>query len=361
KYFGAKIIPSRGAWIEIETGLDEALYVRIDRKRKFPVTALLRIFGFESNDAIIAAFSKQDDTALNYIRNTLAKDSTNDANEAFLEIYKRIRLGELATVDNARQFLKALFSPERYDLSLVGRYKFNERLDLDLENIEHASRTLTGGDLVHVISRVIKLNLTPNAQQDDIDHLGNRRVRAVGELLQQRLRVGFTRMKKAIQDRMSTLDVFIVTPAQLINSRPVMAVLKEFFTTNQLSQFMDQDNILSELEHLRRLSALGQGGLTRERAGFEVRDAHPSHYGRICPIQTPEGPNIGLVVHLANFSKVNSFGILETPYRKVVDGVIAPGLDYLTAFQELEVSIASATALYDENGKLLGPKVQARV
>lgn len=360
KYFGAKIIPSRGAWIEIETGLDDALYVRIDRKRKFPVTALFRIFGLESNEAILDAFAKNDD-GLDYLKNTLAKDSTGNANEAYLEIYKRIRLGELATVDNARQFLEALFSQERYDLSLVGRYKFNERLDMNLEKIQDQPRTLTSDDLVRVISRVIHLNLTPGAQQDDIDHLGNRRIRAVGELLQQRLRVGFTRMKKAIQDRMSTLDVYTVTPAQLINSRPVMAVLKEFFTTNQLSQFMDQDNILSELEHLRRLSALGQGGLTRERAGFEVRDAHPSHYGRICPIQTPEGPNIGLVIHLANFARVNSFGILETPYRKVVGGVITDELVYLTAFQELESNIASATASYDTEGKLLGPKVQARL
>ena len=361
KYFGAKIIPSRGAWIEIETGLDDALYVRIDRKRKFPVTALLRTFGLESNEAIIKSFSAFGEDVITYVQNTLAKDSTTNASEAFLEIYKRIRLGELATVENARQFLENLFASDRYDLSLVGRYKFNERLDMDLENIDSASRVLTSQDLLNVIARVIRLNLTPNAQQDDIDHLGNRRVRAVGELLQQRLRVGFTRMKKAIQDRMSTLDVYTITPAQLINSRPVMAVLKEFFTTNQLSQFMDQDNILSELEHLRRLSALGQGGLTRERAGFEVRDAHPSHYGRICPIQTPEGPNIGLVVHLANFAKVNSFGIIETPYRKVTNGIITPELVYLTAFQELESNIASATAEYDSSGKLLGAKVQARV
>ncbi|PIR69703.1 MAG: DNA-directed RNA polymerase subunit beta [Candidatus Niyogibacteria bacterium CG10_big_fil_rev_8_21_14_0_10_46_36] len=361
KFFGAKIIPSRGAWIEIETGSDNALYVRIDRKRKIPVSALLRIFGYETDEVIKDAVSKVDNGPVSFMEETLERDPTSTVDEAYVEIYKRIRPGEFATIDNARELLEGMFSPDRYDLSVVGRYKINERLRFPLEKIEEGSRILTKEDLIEVIRRIIDFNNTPSATPDDIDHLGNRRIRGVGELLQQRLRVGFTRMKRIIQDRMSTLDIYTMTPAQLINSRPVMAVLKEFFTTNQLSQFMDQDNILAELEHLRRVSALGQGGLTRERAGFEVRDAHPSHYGRICPIQTPEGPNIGLVLHLASFARVNNFGILETPYRKVVDGIITDEINYLTAFQELEVNIAPTTIPYEENGKILDEKVPARV
>ncbi|MDP2676116.1 MAG: DNA-directed RNA polymerase subunit beta [bacterium] len=360
KFFGAKIIPSRGAWIEIETGSDNTLYVRIDRKRKIPVSALLRIFGFETDESIKDAFHGADKGSVSFMEETLDRDPTSTVDEAYVEIYKRIRPGEFATIDNARELLEGMFSPERYDLSVVGRYKINERLGFPLDKIEEASRTLRKEDLVEVIRRIIDFNNTPHASPDDIDHLGNRRIRGVGELLQQRLRVGFTRMKRIIQDRMSTLDIYTMTPAQLINSRPIMAVLKEFFTTNQLSQFMDQDNILAELEHLRRVSALGQGGLTRERAGFEVRDAHPSHYGRICPIQTPEGPNIGLVLHLASFARVNDFGILETPYRKVVNGIITDEITYLTAFQELEENIAPSTISYDENGKILQEKVPAR-
>jgi len=361
KFFGAKVIPSRGSWIEIETGSDNVLYVRIDRKRKFALTTLLRIFGFEDTNEIENTFSKIDTGETSYIKSTLNKDTATTKEEAYVEIYKRIRLGELATVDNAREFLEAMFSPDRYDLSVIGRYKVNERLGFPLKDIDKASHILTKEDFTSIINHIIELNNTPFAIPDDIDHLGNRRIRGVGELLQNRLRVGFTRTKRAIQDRMSTLDILTVTPLQLINSRPIMAVLKEFFTTNQLSQFMDQDNILAELEHLRRVSALGQGGLTRERAGFEVRDAHPSHYGKICPIQTPEGPNIGLVVHFAIFSRTNDFGILETPYRKVVKGVITPEVVYLSAFQEILYNIASATADYDESGKILTEKVHARV
>ncbi|MBI2609882.1 DNA-directed RNA polymerase subunit beta [Candidatus Giovannonibacteria bacterium] len=362
KFFGAKIIPSRGAWIEIETDLDQAIYARIDRKRKIPITSLLRIFGIDTNEKILKRFEKVDDGEVAFIKKTLDKDITKSAGDAFVEIYKRIRPGEPATVENAKELLSAMFSEERYDLSLVGRYKLNQRLGLpDVKKNTREGRTLSGDDLVNIISFIIKLNNTPNAEADDIDHLGNRRIRSVGELLQQRLRVGLTRMKRTIQDRMSTLDVLTLTPAQLINARPFMAVIKEFFTTNQLSQFMNQINVLSELEHLRRLSALGPGGLTRERAGFEVRDVHPSHYGRICPIETPEGPNIGLVVHLSGYARVNEYGVLETPYRKVKNGKITDEVIYMTAFEEARYKIAHAGINYDNAGNILDEVVEGRL
>lgn len=358
KLFGAKIIPSRGAWIEIETDTDNSLTVRIDRKRKISAAALLRVFGLENNKDIEEKIRKYDTGDESFVTKTLEKDSTKNADEAFVEIYKRIRPGEFATVENARELLTAMFGAERYDLSSVGRYKLNRRLGLDEKK---ASRVLDAEDLVAIIGHLITLNNTPQAMPDDIDHLGNRRVRSVGEMLQQRLRVGLTRMRRTIQDRMSTLDITVLSPAQLINSRHFAAVLKDFFTSNQLSQFMDQKNILSELEHLRRLSALGPGGLTRDRAGFEVRDVHPSHYGRICPITTPEGQNIGLVVHLAAYARVNSYGILETPYRKVKNGKLTDEILYFTAHDEANYNIAHIGVAMDENGKLLGDFVEARV
>jgi len=360
KLFGAKIIPNRGAWIEIETDIDNAIYVRIDRKRKIPVTAFLRIFGLKDSKDIEKTFTKTDNGEFNYIKKTLEKDESLNIDEAYVEIYKRIRPGEMATVENAKEILGDMFSSSRYDLSAVGRYKFNQRLGLSLDSVKKAPKILSAEDLTAVVSEVINLNNNPEAQPDDIDHLGNRRIRAVGELLQNQLRVGMARMRRNIQDRMSTLDPDILTPFNLINSRLFSAVLKKFFTTSQLSQFMNQKNILDELEHLRRLSALGPGGLTKERAGFEVRDVHISHYGRICPIETPEGPTIGLVVHLASYARLNEFGILETPYRRVKNGVITQETVYLDASEESKYNIAHSNILFDKEGRIVDEEVEAR-
>ncbi|MBI2039001.1 MAG: DNA-directed RNA polymerase subunit beta [Candidatus Niyogibacteria bacterium] len=360
KYFGAKIIPSRGAWIELETEADGAIYARIDRKRKFPVTMLLRILGLEAEEDIKKTFGDVDSGETAHMTQTLEKDSTKNAEEAYVEVYKRIRPGELATVENARELFDGMFSPDRYDLSAVGRHKLNNRLGLD-RNVRKDARTLALDDLTLIIRHIIQMNNDPMAQPDDIDHLGNRRIRGVGEMLQQKLRVGMMRIKRTAQDRMSTLDIFTLTPAQLINTRPFMAAVKEFFTTSQLSQFMRQENVLSELEHLRRLTAMGPGGLTKERAGFEVRDVHPSHYGRICPIQTPEGPNIGLVVHLSSFVRINDMGILESPYAKVHKGVVTKEIVYLTAFDEARYNIAAAGMKMDEKGRILENEVEGRV
>ena len=361
RYFGAKIIPGRGAWIEIETDFDNAIYARIDRKRKIPVTSLLRIFGIATEEEILKRFEKVDTSEARFIKKTLEKDPSKTLEESYIEVYKRIRPGEPATPENARELLGGMFSEERYDLSEVGRFKLDQRLGIQTDRSKGQGRVITGDDLVNIISYIINLNNTPNSEADDIDHLGNRRIRAVGEMLQQRLRVGMTRVKRTIQDRMSTLDLATLTPAQLLNARPFMAILKEFFTTNQLSQFMNQVNVLSELEHLRRLSALGPGGLTRERAGFEVRDVHPSHYGRICPIETPEGPNIGLVMHLAGFARVNEYGILETPYRKVEKGKITSKILYMTAFEEARHNIAHAGINFEPNGEISDEQVEGRI
>lgn len=312
-WYGAKIIPNRGAWLEIDTDNAGVIGVKIDRKRRIPITALLRVFGMSGNEEILSAFKDIDtDPDFKYIALTLEKDASNNADEGYKEVYKRIRPGDLATVDNARSLINAMFfNFERYDLSEVGRYKFNQRLDLDPKNED---RLLSQADLVAVIKEVIRLN-NSQVPADDIDHLSNRRVRAVGELIQARYRVGLARMVRIAKDRMSLADLETVTPAQLIHVRPIVAATQEFFSSSQLSQFMDQTNPLAELEHKRRLSAMGPGGLSRERAGFEVRDVHRSHYGRLCPITTPEGPNIGLVAHLATYARVNDFGFIETPYR----------------------------------------------
>ncbi len=360
KLFGAKIIPSRGAWVEIEIDIDNAIYVRIDRKRKVAVSTFLKMFGFKSAEDIEKAFKHIKPGDIDYIRKTLEKDESKTVDEAYIEIFKRIRPGEMATASNARELLDDMFSESKYDLSLVGRYKMNQRLGRNLEKVKTEKRTIAKEDLIDIITEIIKLNDTPDAQPDDIDHLGNRRVRAVGEMFQQRLRVGMSRMRKAIQDRMSTMDAELMSPSQLINARPFAATLKDFFTTNQLSQYMNQQNILSELEHLRRLSAMGPGGLTRERAGFEVRDVHSSHYGRICPIQTPEGPNIGLVVHLATYSRLNDYGIIETPYRKVKNAKVTDEIVYLDALEEIKYNIAHASVPYDEKGYFTEDMVEAR-
>lgn len=315
--FGAKIIPNRGAWLEIETGIDGVIYVKIDRKRKIAVTTLLRAFGFEKDADIKKLFTEVDTQEWNYIDETIAKDITKTRGEAYKEVYKRIRPGDLATEENAKSMIDTMFfNFERYDFGSVGRYRLNERLRMNRPDTEE-NRVLNVDDLVAVVAEIIRMNNDPNAQADDIDHLGNRRVRGAGELVQNKLRVGITRMARNIRDRMSTCDIETVVPGLIINSRPVAAVIKEFFSSSQLSQFMDQVNPLAELEHKRRLSAMGPGGLTRERAGFEVRDVHHSHYGRICPVETPEGPNIGLVGHMACYARVNEYGFLETPYMSV--------------------------------------------
>lgn len=313
--YGAKIVPNRGAWLEIDTDNAGVIGVKIDRKRRIPITALLRIFGLKTNEEIIEAFKDIDTNPdIKYIQTTLEKDASSNADEGYKEVYKRIRPGDLATADNARSLIDAMFfNFDRYDLSEVGRYKFNQRLDFPKN---HDSRLLSLEDMVAVIKEIIRLNNT-NEPADDIDHLANRRVRAVGELVQARYRVGLARMARICKDRMSLADLETVTPAQLIHVRPIVAATQEFFSSSQLSQFMDQTNPLAELEHKRRLSAMGPGGLSRERAGFEVRDVHRSHYGRLCPITTPEGPNIGLVAHLATYARINDFGFIETPYQLV--------------------------------------------
>ena len=372
RYFGAKIIPARGVWIEIESESDGGIYIRIDKKRKFPAVALLRAMGYETNEMILKAFdlAVKPPSVLGgltaksveeTIKISLAKDGVKSLNDSCIEIYKRLRDGDMATADNAREFINSLFTAERYDLSPVGRFRFNQRFLKSMEKDEMDRRIISKEDLVTVISHIIVLNNTPFAKADDIDHLGQRRVRFVGEILQQKVRTGMMQIKRNIQDRMSIIDVDTAMPIAIINQRPLQARIKEFFTTNQLSQFMAQENVLCEMEHLRTLSALGPGGLTRERAGLEVRDVHPSHYGRVCPIHTPEGPNIGLILHLSTYAKINDFGIIETPYIKVKNGKITGEIVYLNALEEEKYNIAHAGIPYDEHGKITEEKVEARI
>ncbi|HET7076155.1 MAG TPA: DNA-directed RNA polymerase subunit beta, partial [Chloroflexia bacterium] len=319
KMFAAKLIPNRGAWLEFETSNKDLLSVKVDRKRKIPVTILLRAIGYAQDEQIeelFAAVNTNPDH--NYIRATIDKDTTHTEEEAIIDLYKRLRPGDPPTLDNAKNLLNSLlFNPRRYDLAKVGRYKLNKRLGLD---VSLATRVLTKEDLVQIVATMIRLN-NEQGRADDIDHLGNRRVRAVGELIQTQFRIGLLRMERVIKERMSIQDPESVAPNGLINIRPVVAAMREFFGGSQLSQFMDQTNPLSELTHKRRLSALGPGGLSRDRAGFDVRDVHNSHYGRICPIETPEGPNIGLIGSLATYAKINDFGFIETPYRQVLNAV----------------------------------------
>ncbi len=360
QYFGAKIIPARGAWVEIESEADGAIYVKIDRKRKFPVTTLLRVMGAKFDKDMFDLF-KHNPHAKAVLEATFDKDTASTEDEAYIEIHKRLRDGDLATADNAREYIKSIFSEERYDLSRVGRRHFNQRFGMSIDDRELARQTVSLDDIVRIVSHIIELNNTKGALPDDIDHLGFRRVRYIGELLQQKVRVGMSRMKRNIQDRMSTVDAETTFPIQFINPRPLQASIKEFFTTNQLSQFMDQQNILSEIEHLRTLSALGPGGLTRERAGFEVRDVHTSHYGRVCPIHTPEGPNIGLILRLSTHARINEFGIIETPYVKVKDGRVTDEIEYLNALEEEKLKIAHAATPYDESGLIVNEMVEVRV
>lgn len=364
KFFGAKIIPSRGAWIEFETEVDNVIYVRIDRKRKFPVTSLLRVFADrdeqELNDEQLVKIFADKGLDISFLQNTLAKDHAKTTLDSFVEIYKRLRDSDLATPTNSKEFVRGLFDREKYDLSSVGRVRFNQRFNQPLPEKDEESRVLSFNDIVTIISHIITLNTSKNAEGDDIDHLGFRRVRCVGEMLQAKLKVGMMQMKRNIQDRMSTVDTMTLLPVQIISPRPLQARLKEFFSTNQLSQFMNQENILAELEHLRTLSALGPGGLTRERAGLEVRDVHSSHYGKVCPIHTPEGPNIGLILHLSSYARVNDFGIIEAPYCRVKDGQITNEIVYLNALEEERYVVAHAGVAYDEKGRLLEEFVEAR-
>ncbi len=361
KLFGAKIIPSRGAWIEIETDFDKVLYVRIDRKRKFAVTTLLRAFGATTDSDILELFKDSSKEIKEYIEKTLAKDHVKTEAEAYTEIYRRLRDGDLATADNAREFFKALFDTDRYDLQKVGRFRFNSRFNLPTTGKDAERKTLSLHDLFLVVNHILELNITPGAEEDDIDHLGSRRVRYVGELLQQKFRIGMAQIKRNMQNRMSTVETDVTLPIQFIMPKPLQARLKEFFTTNQLSQFMGQENALAEIEHLRQLSALGPGGLNRSRAGFEVRDVHTSHYGRLCPIHTPEGPNIGLILHLSVFARINEFGMIETPYAKVKDGVVTKEINYLNALEEEKYAIAHGATPVDEKGQIQKELVEARI
>lgn len=361
KYFGAKIVPSRGAWIEINTEQDNVIYARIDKKRKIPITSLLMAFGANSASKIESYFEKIDNGEVSYIKKTLEKDTAKTIEDSYMELYRRLRPGELVSFESSQNYINTLFDSAHYDLSLIGRYRMNFRLGFSLDNIKSQPKTVVLNDLIAIISKIIELNNTPGAMADDIDHLGNRRVRAVGELLQQRMRIGMTRIKRNIQDRMSTFDAATLTPTQLINNRLIIAVIKDFFATNPLSQFMSQKNALDELEHLRRLTALGPGGLTRERAGFEVRDVHSSHYGRICPIHTPEGTNIGLVVYLSAYARLNEYGFLETPYRKVKNAKVTDEIIYLDALDEAKYNIAHAGINYNQKtGEILDEEVGAR-
>lgn len=358
KYFGAKVIPNRGVWIELESDPDGTIYVRIDKKKKFPVTALLRALGLSSDADIQKLF--KDETAKAVIANSLAKDPSKTKEEAYVEIYRKLRDGDLATPENAKDFIETLFGEERYDLSPVGRFRFNKRFDLDMSDKEMSRKTLSAEDIAIIVNHIIVLNSTPGSKPDDIDHLGSRRVRFVGELLQQKIFMGMTQIKRNVQDRMSTIDASNALPIQVVNQRPLQARIKEFFTTNQLSQFMNQENVLAEIEELRTLSALGPGGLTRERATLEVRDVHTSHYGRVCPIHTPEGPNIGLILRLSIYARINDFGIIETPYVKVKNGKITDEVVYLNALEEEKYVIAHAGTKYDEKGNL-PDEVEARI
>lgn len=408
--YGAKVIPGRGAWLEFETSAAGALFVKIDRKRKLAVTTLLRALGV-TDAQMKDAFKHVDLGKLNYIDATLGKDTSRGVNESLIEVYRRLRPGDQATVENARELLVNMFYDfKRFDFSRVGRYKINKRLDMDIPNTVE-NRIMRLEDLVAIIAEVIRLNNTQEPA-DDIDSLANRRVKLVGELIQRQFRIGLLRMERNTKDRMSMCEIETVTPAQLINARPIVAAVREFFASSQLSQFMDQINPLSELAHKRRLSSMGPGGLSRERAGFEVRDAHATHYGRICAVETPEGANIGLVLNLASYARINDYGFIETPYRKVINAVTAKNsvghiasvnlenekgktivkagqkitadqakklaeiktritwpvkavvtrdIVYLNAADEVSAIIANASEEFDTNGHFLNQRISARI
>ncbi|EID08726.1 DNA-directed RNA polymerase subunit beta [Mycobacterium xenopi] len=360
-----KVIPSRGAWLEFDVDKRDTVGVRIDRKRRQPVTVLLKALGW-TNEQITERFGFSE-----IMMSTLEKDNTVGSDDALLDIYRKLRPGEPPTKESAQTLLENLFFKEkRYDLARVGRYKVNKKLGLNTENAP-TTTTLTEEDVVATIEYLVRLHeghatmkvpggVEVPVETDDIDHFGNRRLRTVGELIQNQIRVGMSRMERVVRERMTTQDVEAITPQTLINIRPVVAAIKEFFGTSQLSQFMDQNNPLSGLTHKRRLSALGPGGLSRERAGLEVRDVHSSHYGRMCPIETPEGPNIGLIGSLSVYARVNPYGFIETPYRKVVNGVVTDEIVYLTADEEDRHVVAQANSPIDEDGRFTEPRVLVR-
>ena len=350
--FVCKVIPSRGAWLEMEVDKRDIITVRIDRKRKQPVTILLKALGFGTEKELLEIFQNAAS-----IKATLEKDYTDSPEEALVEIYKRLRPGEPPTIESARTLIESIFfNPHRYDLAKVGRYKMNQKLEL---GVPISVTTLTREDILETVKHLVGLH-EGRGDIDDIDHFGNRRVRSVGELIQNQFRIGLARMERVVRERMTTLDIEIMTPQTLINIRPIVAATKEFFGSSQLSQFMDQTNPLAGLTHKRRLSALGPGGLSRERAGFEVRDVHPSHYGRMCPIETPEGPNIGLIGSLSTFARINQFGFIETPYRKVEGGRVTDKIEYLTAAEEDKYIICQANEPFDKRGRFLRDKVLVR-
>ena len=379
--FVANLMPARGSWLELEIDKKGRVYVRIDRKRKLPVTVLLRAMGYASDEEILKLF---DDSL--YIRNTIEADTevTRSEEGALIELFKKQRPGEPPSVDNARALLNQLFfDPKRYDLTRVGRYKLNSRLGLD---IDLDVRTLTHDDIIALVTRARAAAEDPRDPRgarrgpqglrrrgacrrpreaveehlDEYEHFGNRRLRTVGELIQEAFRIGLYRMERVVRERLTTEDADTITPQTIINIRPVVAALKEFFGSSQLSQFMDQTNSLSGLTHRRRLNSLGAGGLTRERAPIEVRDVHPTHYGRMCPIETPEGPNIGLIGSLSRYAEISEYGFVITPYRVVKDGTLTDEIVRIDATEEQERLIAQANEPIDENGKLLGDSILCR-
>ncbi len=371
-YFGAKIIPNRGAWLEFDTEFNGTISVKIDKKRKIPATTLIRAFclsdkGAELTDEdILEIFKKVDVGEKRYIKETLEKDAIKTRNEAIVEVYKRLRPGDIATPETALELINStFFNFTRYDLSEVGRWRITQRLPKSSKGtektIEVEDRVLKPEDVVIAVEEIIRLNNDPEGKPDQIDHLGNRRVKTFTEILEGRLRLGIMRMERHIKDKLSTLEPIGITPSQVINPRPFMAAVKEFFTSSQISQLMSNENPLAELEHKRRLTATGPGGLTRERAGFEARDVQPSHYGRICPIETPEGPNVGLVVHLSTFAKVNRYGFIETPYFKVEKGKVSSELHYLNAYEEEAYNIAHGGVDLNEKKEIVSLKVEARI
>ena len=365
-----KVIPTRGSWIELETDKKNIAYVRIDRRRKFLMTIFLKSIGFGNNENLLSIFAPYDKT--DCIKNTLEKDITETEEEALIEIYKKLRPGEPPTIDSARNLIHSLFfDPKRYDLGRVGRFKLNQKLDEPIDenisaklvqinkkmNIDVSDEMiLSAKDIFLIVKYLIQL-MNNIGEIDDIDHFGNRRIKNIGELIQNQVRIGLARLERVVKERMTTQDTELITPKSLINIRPLVASLKEFFGSGQLSQFLDQTNPLAEITHKRRLSALGPGGLSRERAGFEVRDVHSSHYGRMCPIETPEGPNIGLIGSLATFAKLNTYGFIESPYRKVREGKVTEEVEYLSADKEENFIIAQATANVDRSGNFQEKKL----
>lgn len=362
RQFGAKVIPARGSWVEIEsenTAEKDLLYIKIDRKRKLPISSFLRIIsGIKNDEKILKMFS---DEARVYVENTFKKDSALSLNESYIELYKRLRDGEIVAIKYAKDYVDSIFAKERYDISEIGRLRFNKRFfGKDIKKYSDKDKALSLEDVVKIIENIVLLNSDSESQPDDIDHLGSRRLRFFDEMIEARIRLGLFQMKRYIQDRMSIADSMTLEPSFFLNTKPIQAKILEFYNTNPLAQFVDQDNILYELEEGRTVSALGPGGLVRERAGFEVRDVHHSHYGRLCPIHTSEGPNIGLILRLATFAKVNNFGIIETPYIVVKKGKITKEVVYLDAYAEEKSKIAHSASNINEKGVFLDKTIEVR-